>query len=197
MLRKKQLLINQTFKIIIKKNIPHGSGLGGGSSNAADLLNILNLKLKLKLTKVKLKKLANKIGFDVPISLEKKIGVNDAFTENSTDNTDIYLQNPMGIDFGTGSTDHEETLFVVNYGRLEITMLDEDDLSYKDHFGDSGVSLFQGAKEAISYVLNDSATTQQANFGLGFWHSASGQFHGFNNDANGNTYDIYGTSPLI
>ena len=120
------------------------------------------------------------------ISLEKKIGVNDAFTENSTENTEIYLQNPMGIDFGTGSTDHEETLFVVNYGRLEITMLDEDDLSYKDHFGDSGVSLFQGAKEAISYVLNDSATTQQANFGLGFWHSASGQFHGFNNDANGN-----------
>ena len=39
LLRKKNLLENQSFKINIKKNIPHGSGLGGGSSNAASLLN--------------------------------------------------------------------------------------------------------------------------------------------------------------
>ena len=72
LLRKSKLLENQTFKINIKKNIPHGSGLGGGSSNAADLLNYLNLKMKLKLRKKKLRQLANKIGFDVPINLEKQ-----------------------------------------------------------------------------------------------------------------------------
>ena len=41
LLRRAKLLGNQAFKINIQKNIPHGSGLGGGSSNAADLLNYL------------------------------------------------------------------------------------------------------------------------------------------------------------
>ena len=72
LLRKTKLLRKQTFKINIKKNIPHGSGLGGGSSNAADLLNHLNLIMKLGLNKNQTKKLANKIGFDVPINLEMK-----------------------------------------------------------------------------------------------------------------------------
>ena len=72
LLRKEKFIKNQSFKINIKKNIPHGSGLGGGSSNAANLLNYLNLKMELKLNKKKLNKLASKIGFDVPINLEKK-----------------------------------------------------------------------------------------------------------------------------
>ena len=72
LLRNKKLLENQAFKINIKKNIPHGSGLGGGSSNAADLLNYCNLKMKLKLNKNKIKKLASQIGSDVPVNLEKK-----------------------------------------------------------------------------------------------------------------------------
>lgn len=72
LLRKKKLLKNKCFKIDLKKNIPHGSGLGGGSSNAATLLNYFNLKMKLGLSKNKLQKIAGKIGFDVPISLEKK-----------------------------------------------------------------------------------------------------------------------------
>ena len=42
LLRKTNLLENQAFKINIQKNIPHGSGLGGGSSNAAVLLNFFN-----------------------------------------------------------------------------------------------------------------------------------------------------------
>ena len=72
LLKKNELIKNQTFKINIKKNIPHGSGLGGGSSNAANLLNYFNLKMKLKLNKIKIKKLASQIGFDVPINLERK-----------------------------------------------------------------------------------------------------------------------------
>ena len=70
--RKEKFLKKKTFKIIVKKNIPHGSGLGGGSSNAADLINFFNSKMKLKIKKEKLEKLALKIGSDVPICLEKK-----------------------------------------------------------------------------------------------------------------------------
>ena len=72
LLRRAKLLENQAFKINILKNIPHGSGLGGGSSNAADLLNYFNSKMKLKLSKKKIKQLANQVGFDVPINLERQ-----------------------------------------------------------------------------------------------------------------------------
>ena len=72
LLRRAKLLENRTFKINIRKNIPHGSGLGGGSSNAADLLNYFNSKMKLKLSKKKIKQLANQIGFDVPVNLERQ-----------------------------------------------------------------------------------------------------------------------------
>ena len=63
---------NNFFRINIQKNIPHGSGLGGGSSNAAFLLKYLNFKLKFKLTKKNINKIAKQIGFDAPICLEKR-----------------------------------------------------------------------------------------------------------------------------
>jgi len=72
LLRKKNLLSDQIFGINVRKNIPHGSGLGGGSSNAADLLNFFNSKMNLKLNKKEIVKIASKIGFDVPINLVRK-----------------------------------------------------------------------------------------------------------------------------
>jgi 4-diphosphocytidyl-2-C-methyl-D-erythritol kinase len=72
LLRKNKLLTTKFFKINIQKNIPHGSGLGGGSANAACILNHLNNQMKLKLNKSKLNFLASKVGSDVPLSLEKK-----------------------------------------------------------------------------------------------------------------------------
>ena len=72
LLRKIKLLENQAFRINIRKNIPHGSGLGGGSSNAADLLNYFNSKMRLKLNKNEIKKLAGQVGFDVPVNLAKR-----------------------------------------------------------------------------------------------------------------------------
>ena len=70
--RKNKLLYNKTFKINIKKNIPHGSGLGSASSNAADLMNFFNTNMNLQLNKNKMKKMASQIGFDVPINLVRK-----------------------------------------------------------------------------------------------------------------------------
>ena len=82
-LRKKKLLKKKYFKIIIKKNIPHGSGLGGGSSNAATLLRFLNYKMNLKINVKELYKIASKIGSDTPINLYKKntyiTGIKDKF----------------------------------------------------------------------------------------------------------------------
>ena len=72
LLRKRNFFQKQAFKIDIQKNIPHGSGLGGGSSNAADVLNFFNSKMRLKLNKDEISKIAYQIGFDTPVSLEKK-----------------------------------------------------------------------------------------------------------------------------
>ncbi len=72
LIKKKILKKNQFFKINIKKNIPHGSGLGGGSSNAAAILNYFISKNKLKINKERIEKLANQIGSDVPVSLVMK-----------------------------------------------------------------------------------------------------------------------------
>ncbi len=72
LLRKRKLLNKQYFDINVKKNIPHGSGLGGASSNAANLLNFLKLKKIIKISESKKIEIARKVGFDVPILLNNK-----------------------------------------------------------------------------------------------------------------------------
>lgn len=57
------------LKIFIQKNIPIGSGLGGGSSDAAVTLKALNKLWNLNLTLVQLIKLAKNIGADVAYHL--------------------------------------------------------------------------------------------------------------------------------
>ena len=71
-LRKKNYIREKNFTINIKKNIPHGSGLGGGSANAAVLLNFFNHKFNLNIKNKTLHEIATQIGSDVPISLQKK-----------------------------------------------------------------------------------------------------------------------------
>ncbi len=53
-------------EIKIKKNIPAGAGLGGGSSDAAAVLSGINSLLGLGLSKTKLMSLAGTLGADVP-----------------------------------------------------------------------------------------------------------------------------------
>ena len=72
LLRKVKLLGKQSYKINIQKNIPHGSGLGGGSANAASLINYFNSRSKIKLNNKKINKIANKVGSDALITLKKK-----------------------------------------------------------------------------------------------------------------------------
>ncbi len=52
--------------IVLKKRIPHGAGLGGGSSDAAAVLLALNQLFATKLSRDKLAKLGSTLGSDVP-----------------------------------------------------------------------------------------------------------------------------------
>jgi len=72
MLDKKKLLNNQKFEIKIKKNIPQKSGMGGGSMNAASLINYFYNKKIIKLNKKRLINLANLIGSDVMLGINPK-----------------------------------------------------------------------------------------------------------------------------
>ena len=68
-LLEKEKIIKKKYQILVKKNIPQKSGMGGGSMNAASILSFF-LKKKI-LTKKLSEKFARKIGSDVILGLNK------------------------------------------------------------------------------------------------------------------------------
>ena len=68
-LEKKKILNNQKFQVKIKKNIPQEAGLGGGSMNAATILNYLIKKNFIKITQKKVLQIAKLIGSDVILGI--------------------------------------------------------------------------------------------------------------------------------
>ena len=69
LLDQKNLLDKKKFKINIVKNIPQKSGMGGGSMNAASLINFFIKKKMIKLKKNEMTKITNQIGSDVILGI--------------------------------------------------------------------------------------------------------------------------------
>jgi 4-diphosphocytidyl-2-C-methyl-D-erythritol kinase len=69
LLRQSYQVEDKGVSIRLKKNIPFGAGLGGGSGNAAGVLMGLNHLWNLKIEREKLSKLAAELGSDVPFFL--------------------------------------------------------------------------------------------------------------------------------
>jgi len=74
-LDKKKLLKKKKFKITIKKNIPQKAGLGGGSMNAANILNFLVKKKFIKINQKKIKDISSLIGSDVILGVNSRSSV--------------------------------------------------------------------------------------------------------------------------
>ncbi len=66
---RKKTGIKSGLKVKLKKNIPIGGGLGGGSADAATMLNALNSMWNTNLSKDALSKIGLEIGCDVPAML--------------------------------------------------------------------------------------------------------------------------------
>ena len=73
--------IKKGIKIYIEKNIPDGAGLGGGSSNAAEVIRFLNDYWNLKLSKKEMKKIGFTFGCDIPYFIEGKPSIVKGFGE--------------------------------------------------------------------------------------------------------------------
>ena len=62
--------IKKGIHISLIKNVPLGSGLGGGSSNAAVTLLAINKLFNLQLSSYEFQSIAESLGSDVPFFLE-------------------------------------------------------------------------------------------------------------------------------
>jgi len=70
LLEKKKLLIDKKFNIRINKKIPNKAGLGGGSMNAASILNFFIKKKIIKTNKKEIINITKEIGSDVVLGLK-------------------------------------------------------------------------------------------------------------------------------
>ena len=91
LLDKKNLLYNQKFDIKIVKNIPQEAGMGGGSMNAASLINFFINQKILKIKKNELIKLTSQIGSDVILGIKPTIAILSHNGELKKYNKDIRL----------------------------------------------------------------------------------------------------------
>ena len=71
----KKLLNNKKFEIKVIKHIPQKAGMGGGSMNAASLLNFFIEKKLIKIKKNDSKKISNEIGSDVILGIKPSLAI--------------------------------------------------------------------------------------------------------------------------
>ena len=88
--------VRTEYAIHIKKQIPMGGGLGGGSSNAATTLRALNELWKMKLSQDSLELLGAKLGADIPFFIRGSVqlieGIGDILTpQNPKFLIDLYF----------------------------------------------------------------------------------------------------------
>ena len=92
---KNKYKVKQGIYIKLKKEIPIGAGLGGGSSNAASILLALNNLWKLEISQKDLLKLGKDLGADVPFFLNGKnayvSGIGDKLKEKKSDGSKYIL----------------------------------------------------------------------------------------------------------
>ncbi|HPF48105.1 MAG TPA: 4-(cytidine 5'-diphospho)-2-C-methyl-D-erythritol kinase [Caldisericia bacterium] len=78
---KKYTGLDFSVHIRIEKNIPHGAGLGGGSSDAMTVLKALNAMMELHLSKDEICAIGSEAGSDVPLFFRSGWSLVEGFGE--------------------------------------------------------------------------------------------------------------------
>lgn len=168
------------YSVKVTKNIPEFAGLGGGSSNAATLLNIINEKCELNLNKDELSKIGLKIGADVPFFVydydsANVTGIGEIVERFDEKALNIKTLTPKDIKCNTGEI---FTLFRDKFYK-EISNNDSKKLlklsSYEylnTHFIDEANDLFLPVKELypdiLKYIKNNTTYFSGSGSSL-FW----------------------------
>lgn len=102
---KEKYKFNENFSIHIDKNIPVSAGIGGGSSNSAVVIEMINELLGLKMSLEDRKQIGRKVGADIPYLLVGKTartkGIGDELEILETlPTTDILIVN-NGVEIST------------------------------------------------------------------------------------------------
>lgn len=156
--------IEQNLQVIIEKNIPVGGGLGGGSSNAATVLNYLNKKHGNILPEEKLFEIAVKLGADVPFFLKGGFAIGEGIGEKlaflpKTLNEEIFIIYPnIKSDTKTVYSKADKSI-LTNKGDLNIilSLINEYDIKkleayIENKLGDIALDLYPEIKEVYDFL---------------------------------------------
>lgn len=128
-------LQNIGLDIILKKNIPIGAGLGGGSSNAATCLMVLNQIYKTKLSANQMKRIAKQTGCDVPFFLHQK----NAWVEGTGDIITPIFVKPMWYVMIFGKHDISTSDIFSRYSQKNQSR----EFSYDDYLENNTINDFE------------------------------------------------------
>ena len=94
----KNFSVNQCYEVTLKKRIPHGAGLGGGSSNAAHTIIFLCIINKIPVHKLNIHAITKDIGADVPFFIHGKsadvFGIGEKIEKDCFKGDDYLLIHP-------------------------------------------------------------------------------------------------------
>ncbi len=153
--------IEKRYHIYIKKNIPLGAGLGGGSSDVACIINAISELHKLNLTLEQKIELGVKYGADVPYCLINDIslveGIGEKITKLSVDidkkviivNPNLFVstkdvfQNVTKYSKGLSKDEIEKLIFNKEYDKLLINDLEEPSFKLNKELKHIKESLFE------------------------------------------------------
>ncbi len=85
-------------KVVVKKNIPIGAGLGGGSANAATFINMVKSACSLQATTEELAKIGATLGADVPFFI---YGYKSANVSGFGEVIEEFKEDPLTLEIET------------------------------------------------------------------------------------------------